>query len=441
MALRKRKFTDAEPVRQHVRVLVASGWAKRTLARRVGMSDSYIGQLLEGSGSHPPPAMMHADVAAALLAIESPMEELSLIGTRRRLEGLMWMRHNGLLMSAQTNLTPGTIAGILSGRIKKISPFTYVSIRRYYEKMWRVDGESQPAHLTARARGYAPPIAWASLDAMDDGATVPRSCLVEALSWLESVKRPFEDVLASLTDSAAVDAEPVRRHIQELVSRGMPYAAIGARANCRAEDVRAIHCGLARDEPPLIETRAGTARAILRVELDPLAVFGRTASTRDSVYALGARRRLEALLWMNHSEYDLARSCGVSQPMISRILHAGKGKTPERISWELHRKVVAVYEQLWNVWGRSSKARTLAETRGYAPPMAWDDEAIDDPEARPYRGESHRTPVERGQITQENMIFLHGSGASLQETCQRLGISRGYVLRTSKELGLVWRED
>jgi hypothetical protein len=51
-----------------------------------------------------------------------------------------------------------------------------------------------------------------------------------------------------------------------------------------------------------------------------------------------------------------------------------------------HDAIARVYDALWNQPGPSDKGRRRAAKLGYAPPVAWDDETIDDPAAVPNLG-------------------------------------------------------
>jgi hypothetical protein len=49
-------------------------------------------------------------------------------------------------------------------------------------------------------------------------------------------------------------------------------------------------------------------------------------------------------------------------------------------------QVARVYDELAMTPGPSTRARDAAARRGWVPPLAWDDDEIDDPQARPARG-------------------------------------------------------
>lgn len=136
---------------------------------------------------------------------------------------------------------------------------------------------------------------------------------------------------------------------------------------------------------------------------------------------VGARRRLQALMAIGWRHQDLTPRVGFNTAV---TMHQ-KGGYVSQFKYEAVRNV---YEQLWNVQGPSDGKR--AAKLGYAPPMAWDDDTIDDPAAAPDLG----APVnDRGAIAKgsnavskidalaENLDFLRRTGASIQEIEQRTG--------------------
>lgn len=97
--------------------------------------------------------------------------------------------------------------------------------------------------------------------------------------------------------------------------------------------------------------------------------------TARKVDATGTHRRIQALM---------ANGWSLDQIME----RAGYRKSGNWIKYDattLHvntaAKIAAVYDELWDKPGPSKWTRTWARNQGYLPPMAWDDETIDDPAA------------------------------------------------------------
>jgi hypothetical protein len=112
--------------------------------------------------------------------------------------------------------------------------------------------------------------------------------------------------------------------------------------------------------------------------------YGRTISKLTP--AVGSARRIEALALNGWSCQRLADILGWD-PV---ILH--RSRMQPRIRADKAQAIADLFDQLWNrnppfetLSDRVSASRTraMAERRGYAPALAWDD--MDDPDAKPYR--------------------------------------------------------
>lgn len=104
------------------------------------------------------------------------------------------------------------------------------------------------------------------------------------------------------------------------------------------------------------------------------------------VPALGAQRRIQALLAMGYRLRDLGDHMGVSTARVHQLAHQ-QNKTLIR---DTDTKVRACYTALHTVPPRPAsepwlvRQRRVAARNGWAPPLAWEtDAAMDDPAARP----------------------------------------------------------
>jgi hypothetical protein len=96
---------------------------------------------------------------------------------------------------------------------------------------------------------------------------------------------------------------------------------------------------------------------------------------------IGARRRLQALMVIGYRHSDISAKLGFNSALV--LNQAGNW-----ISRRKHDKVKDVYGHLWNRPGPSARTRGRAANLGYLPPLAWDDESIDDPSAEPETGDT-----------------------------------------------------
>ena len=143
---------------------------------------------------------------------------------------------------------------------------------------------------------------------------------------------------------------------------------------------RGYHLGCRRGSCPLPRYHDCTAAAsheryLRRIgELPPMAP------------GVGVKRRLQALKVRGWSGAELSRRLGYSdRTLVDQMIR-------ERTLFE-HATWVAVcrlYDKLSMVAGPSTRAAADARRRGWEPPLAWDDDTIDDPDAKPYRPRLHR---------------------------------------------------
>ncbi|GHG97420.1 hypothetical protein ACFORH_42790 [Amycolatopsis roodepoortensis] len=186
----------------------------------------------------------------------------------------------------------------------------------------------------------------------------------------------------ALRRSATVESGPVREHVLRLKAAGLGLPRIAELAGIHKQTVQYLMHGAAgRESGPARRIRRATAELILAV--DPA-----TAPPMDLavVDGTGTRRRLQALCALGWSQTVLGRRLGLSQQNLSALINGGG------VRWTRSRQVTQLYDEMWNQKPAEDTAiqrrdvaavRRNAVRRGWAPPMAWDDDAIDDPAARP----------------------------------------------------------
>lgn len=133
------------------------------------------------------------------------------------------------------------------------------------------------------------------------------------------------------------------------------------------------HCTIARllDGRQLTLYRT-TADRLLAVPLSAEPVSGYVPGT-------GAIRRLQGLYALGHYNGDIADDSGLSRDFITELTRGVYPTLNAR-----HDKVIKeTYGRLSMRVGQSWQTRRLAARMGWAPPLAWDDDTIDDPGAVP----------------------------------------------------------
>ena len=164
-----------------------------------------------------------------------------------------------------------------------------------------------------------------------------------------------------------IDAKPVRVHIDSLLAARMSVRAIADCAGITPSAVSKIGSGRQA------KVQRSTARAILAVT--PEAAYTRPHGP-GFVLNVGARRRIEALLALGWRHEDITAAMG-TRTSSALVLHQVGGW----IARDTHDAVCGAWRALGNRRGPSERTRGRAARLGYAPPAAWDEEDLDDPNA------------------------------------------------------------
>lgn len=214
-----------------------------------------------------------------------------------------------------------------------------------------------------------------------------------------------------------IPAKRVAEHIERLLASGFTRRGISETAGCSPTVIARILSG----GQPTVQTR--TAARLLAVH--PYRIHHRDRD-HGFVPAIGARRRIQALLAIGHRHADItARIRAHGSQTQSQLVLLQAGNLLERRTSDAVR---GAYNDLWATPGPSSRTRSRAAARGYAPPLAWDDDTIDDPAARP-AGVIGAMQTSRAALV-EDVAELVAHGATVTEACHRLGKKRGALQRS-----------
>jgi hypothetical protein len=161
-----------------------------------------------------------------------------------------------------------------------------------------------------------------------------------------------------------------------------------------------------------------------------------TPGSVNAVSAAGAARRLQALMVMAWPAEELARRLGLPAQAV-RDLVAGQAVAAPPAALAAAAAVQAVYDDLWDRRGPCERTRGFALARGWAPPMAWDDDSIDDPAAVP-QGVAGPSVSRDDRVTAmvEDSEELLGQGYTLAQAAGRLGVSAGALEQARLRRGL-----
>ncbi|MFW5415061.1 hypothetical protein J0910_00505 [Nocardiopsis sp. CNT-189] len=166
------------------------------------------------------------------------------------------------------------------------------------------------------------------------------------------------------------DLEQVRARVRALEAAGHTRRSIATAAGLADETVQHLMSPKAR------QVKAFVADAILAA--DPW------SASAGYLPAIGATRRLQALAALGWTIQDAAAHTGLASSTIAEIRRGGH----RHVQAPTHRAIVAAYDQLSMrrplATPGAAVTRGKAARRNWAPPLAWDDDSIDDPAAVPH---------------------------------------------------------
>lgn len=211
-----------------------------------------------------------------------------------------------------------------------------------------------------------------------------------------------------------IDAQPARDHVSALGQQGMGWKRVARTAGLSPSTVWKLMYGdPARGREPNKRIRPATAEAILSVELD-LADGAR-------IDGLGVARRLQALVALGWSMSKLADCLGVHPTNFTPIIHGRRDTTvgTDRAVRDLYDALSMTLppESRHHEKSSATRARRYAVIAGWAPPLAWDDDALDDAAAVPDLGEQSK------RDTVEDFDWLVEQGESPQSAAQIIGVT------------------
>lgn len=174
-------------------------------------------------------------------------------------------------------------------------------------------------------------------------------------------------------ESVYVDAASVRRHVRALLDAGLSLRRIHDLAIVDRKTLHWLMVGRPeRGTGPSRSIRADTARRLLQVTVPTRA--DQAVAPGTAVSAVGTTRRLQALVALGHSQAYLCQRLGI-RPANAAPLFSGDRSA---VRAQTARNVAALFDELQMVQGRDEAGRRRATQLGWAPPLASDENRIDD---------------------------------------------------------------
>jgi len=170
------------------------------------------------------------------------------------------------------------------------------------------------------------------------------------------------------------DAAAMRAHVRSLMAAGMGRRRVAEMAGVN-DSTLSRHLYGRNGRPAPATMRHDLARKLLAVRPDP--------APGALVPAVGVARRVQALVALGWTLTEVAAGIGWTLNNLGRLASSTGGEVTARTS----RSVAELYERasMTRPAGpAANRARAMARRRGWVPPLAWNEGAIDDPRARPH---------------------------------------------------------
>lgn len=222
--------------------------------------------------------------------------------------------------------------------------------------------------------------------------------------------------------ASLVSAQPAREHITRLRESGMSLREI---AEIAGVDHRTVWELTHRSRPKLQQI---TEASLLAVPWMP--------NGSGHVSAVGTLRRLQALQWCGWSSRKIAAKAGLSKQAVQSILWGRYPHVTFSTAQAVQRAFVAIWDQIPEPSGQVTYIKRLARERGYAPPIAWDDDTIDDPEASPYKPPTWRDDFDPEADKDRELQELVNFGFSIPELARMWKITPQSIERRLDRRGI-----
>ncbi|WP_280359322.1 helix-turn-helix domain-containing protein [Nocardia otitidiscaviarum] len=214
-----------------------------------------------------------------------------------------------------------------------------------------------------------------------------------------------------------VPADAVREHIEVLRAAGVRPMQLARLAGVSQSALSQIMAAGAD-----ARVAAWLEKAVLSVPVPHRAAEVTTDTALVPI--VGARRRFQALIASGYPAAQLARDLDTTRAsrMVRSLMghRLDNGQEAQHISAERERSIKALFDRLQLVPGPSDAARALGDRKGWPLPLEWDDDTIDDPNARPHR--ARWTERSAWEERRAQVADLTAQGLSEVQIARRLGI-------------------
>lgn len=218
-----------------------------------------------------------------------------------------------------------------------------------------------------------------------------------------------------------VDAGHARRHVQQLLST-LTVGQIQQRSGVNRTTIRVL-LGVFPGRPESKRITRTTHAALLAVR--PARIGPETSGWVDRS---GTQRRLRALIALGWTARHLTRTLHMS----TRTMGLLTADTGTAVRASTRTAVAALYDDLALTIPAPSRSTTVAKRiarrNGWVPPLAWDDDTIDDPQATPDLGQQVDEPAWQ-RVLEDYQDTWDAHVGNIPAAAQRLGVSERDLVR------------
>lgn len=230
-----------------------------------------------------------------------------------------------------------------------------------------------------------------------------------------------------------VDARPAVEYLRALATAGLGAKRAARAAGVAYSTVGALLYGRhdRRGGAPREQARRSVVEAILAVPMPTVEDLGQTVE----VHSAGTRRRLQALMCAGWSVSRIAVHGGLDRQALDGALSGRPVIARTAVA------VRRIYDELWDVEPTANtpgeaaaitRARARARSNGWAPALAWDDDTIDNPAAKPHKAGQAGS---RARLDLEEWLWLVRAGESPVRAAERCGVTVGAVEKAARRAG------
>lgn len=163
-------------VRDHLAPFIDAGWSPLVIAAAAGVSPTTvisIGKLRRPTVKAGTAATLLGLDWANLVAHQDAAKKVPALGSRRRIEALVWQGWTLDQIATHADVNPATIDRVIHGWQARTAGTTAAAIDAAYRTLWNVEPPAADwkaarsitmARRRARLHGYQPALAWDSID-------------------------------------------------------------------------------------------------------------------------------------------------------------------------------------------------------------------------------------------------------------------------------------